>query len=174
MALVIVFNSIVVGLETDFPHLRCWGFVETGLLVVFTVELALRMIILGPKGYFSCSSGDLMWNLLDFVIVVLGILDTIASLVGMQKGKAGGMVTLFRLVRLLRILRIFKIVRFLKQLYLLAYGFAAAALAIFWVTILKTAFLYICAIILVRSLGRAAESELDRSLLLRKFGNIPE
>ena len=48
LALVIVFNSVVVGLETDFPHLGCWTVVEDALLVIFAVELALRLVVIGP------------------------------------------------------------------------------------------------------------------------------
>ena len=92
--------------------------------MVFVLELALRVFVF--RRYFFLDP----WNCGDAGIVVLGLLDAGASALGISQGKEGGVVTIFRMIRLLRILRIFKIVRFLKQLYLLAYGFAAAAQAI--------------------------------------------
>eukprot|EP00438_Fugacium_kawagutii_P006717 Skav219129 [mRNA] locus=scaffold1574:544820:549024:+ [translate_table: standard] len=51
-----------------------------------------------------------------------------------------------------------RIVRFLKQLYLLAYGFIEGTMAVLWVTILASFMLYICAVILVRAYGKNGHS----------------
>merc|ERR1719159_2188669 len=77
------------------------------------------------------------------------------------------------MIRLLRILRILKIVRFLKQLYLLAYGFASAAMATFWVTILMFASLYICSIVLVKTVGQVDKEDPNHDFLQERFGTIP-
>lgn len=55
---------------------------------------------------------------------------------------------------------------------MLAYGFALAAQAVFWVTCLLFFVLYVCAIILVRTIGQGAPDEEDHQFLTERFGSI--
>jgi len=171
MALIILANAIVIGLETDFPDLGYWDPLEMIFLVIFSAELVLKLLVIGLKGYFDIESDDFNWNLFDFLIVSLGAFDASVSLT-LGSHAAGGTATLFRIVRLLRILRIFRIVRFLRQLYMLAFGLALATSAIFWVTFLMTFVLYVCSIVLVRTLGRTSEDDPHHEILIGSFGNI--
>jgi len=150
-ALSIFANGLVIGCETDMPGLPLWDTVETFFLIVFTTELGLRLTVIGIAGYFDHLDNDFLWNMFDFTIVSLGILDAGFSAMGLET--SGGGASLFRMFRLLRILRIFKIVRFLKKLYMLAYGFIEACKAVFWVTVLMMFVLYICSVVLVRTIG---------------------
>mmetsp|Transcript_143311 Transcript_143311/g.260771 ORF Transcript_143311/g.260771 Transcript_143311/m.260771 type:complete len:918 (+) Transcript_143311:121-2874(+) len=173
MGAFIVLNAVVIGLETDLPNMHwLWDLLEHVLLVIFTTELVLRVCINGPSIYFDPREGDFLWNVFDVTVVGMGLIDALVSLVfgGMS---AGGGETLFRMIRLLRILRIFRIVRFLKQLYLLAFGFIEAAQAVFWVTLLMACTLYVCSIILVRTVGRVSEEDPHSDLLHSHFGSIP-
>lgn len=147
MAVLIVANSLVIGFETDCPDLHIWNMLENFFLVAFALELGFRISVLGVREFFSLVNPDVLWNVFDFVVVLLGLVDVFAAL--FLGTNSGGMALLFRIIRLLRILIIFRIVRFLKQLYLLAFGLAEAAQAVFWVTVLMTFVLYVCAIILV-------------------------
>jgi len=171
MATCILTNAVVIGGETDYPELDMWSLVETVFLVVFTMELVIRIYAVGVKDFFATGE-DQLWNVFDFLIVGLGLFDFVVGKItaiggdhhadaDSSKSSSGGVSTLFRMVRLLRILRIFKIVRFLKQLYLLAFGFVEAAQAIFWVTVLMFFVLYICSIIMVRTYGRLPSTGSD-------------
>merc|ERR1719316_2522283 len=51
---------------------------------------------------------------------------------------------------------------------MLVQGFATAGLAIFWVTIMMTVGLYVCAIVLVKTVGRGEDA-----FLRERFGAIP-
>mmetsp|Transcript_151186 Transcript_151186/g.263481 ORF Transcript_151186/g.263481 Transcript_151186/m.263481 type:complete len:679 (-) Transcript_151186:40-2076(-) len=171
-------NAIIIGFETDMPNLLEWDYVENGFLVAFTVELALKMYASGAQRFFQLANNpDLTWNLFDFSIVAFGLLNVLAAAVLGGEGKVGKDATLFRMIRLLRILRvlrIIRIVRFLKQLYLLAYGFMEGTMAVFWVTLLASFALYICAVILVRTYGRIAkEDDPNSEFFVEHFGNIP-
>lgn len=171
-ALLIVGNSLVIGLETDMPGFEHWDLVENIFLLIFTCELLLRMAIFTPSVYFNFRSTDFAWNTFDFIVVCIGIFDFLGSfLIG---GGHNSVAMLFRIVRLLRILRIFRIVRFLKQLYLLAFGLAEAVQALFWVSILMTFILYVCGIVLVRFLGRLPADDPHATFLKERFGGIPK
>merc|ERR1719329_1810268 len=164
-------NAIVIGFETDMPELRCWDAIENLFLVIFFVELGLRLYVTGVYGYFDHCGHDFGWNVFDFAVVAAGIYGGILEICGAESG-AGGAATSLRVIRLLRILRIFRIVRFLRQLYMLAFGMVLAAMAILWVTVLMVFILYVCAIILVRAVGQM-QDHADYEFLLTKFGNIP-
>merc|ERR1719313_226694 len=71
MALAIVFNSAIVGLETDFPGLRCWTLLENVLLVIFVTELVMRIALRGCRKYFNLKGPDIAWNVFDFIVVTL-------------------------------------------------------------------------------------------------------
>jgi len=147
-----VANAVVIGFETDYPGLSCWDPIENAFLIVFTLELAFRILCIGPVKFLSPMDPDFTWNVFDLGIVSLGLFDIFSSMVLNTGGNS--FATVFRMLRLLRILRVFKILRFLKQLYMLAYGFVEAAQAIAWVTLLMGGLLYICAVVLVRTVGR--------------------
>lgn len=170
MALVIVGNALVIGVETDFPDYAYWDIVETAFLIIFAAELILKLVFLTPKVFFDFKGDDFTWNVFDFFIVNMGALDTIATAIWPEaKGSAS---SLFRMIRLLRILRIFRIIRFLRQLYMLAFGLVLAATAIFWVTFLMIFVLYVCAIVIVRTIGRPSEDNDLNDFLSSHFGSI--
>mmetsp|Transcript_5421 Transcript_5421/g.20523 ORF Transcript_5421/g.20523 Transcript_5421/m.20523 type:complete len:973 (+) Transcript_5421:141-3059(+) len=171
MALLIMGNAIVIGLETDMPHVARWDVIENIFLFVFAAELLTRMYVLSPSKYFSIDNPDVVWNVFDCTIVGMGLADAGVSMVH-SSGGGGGFATVFRIVRLLRIIRIFRIVRFLKQLYMLAFGFALAAEAVFWVAILMAFMLYTWSIILVRTVGQLSDDYPNAEFLRHKFGNI--
>merc|ERR1719247_2453622 len=101
---------------------------------------------------------DMPWNLFDTFIVSLGIFDFSVAKFAHGQG-TGGFATIFRMIRLLRILRIFRVLKFLKQLYVLAFGLVEAAKAVFWVTVLMVFVLYVCSIVLVKTVGRPSEDD---------------
>jgi len=170
MALLIISNSLVIGMETDIRDYPHWNAIENAFLVAFFIELALKLIIIGPKEMFSTLNVDFNWNCFDTFIVSLGLLDVFFSLIlGKSSGSAA---TMFRIIRLLRILRIIRIVKFLKQLYLLAFGLLDAAQAVFWVTILMTFIIYVCAIIMVKTVGRPEPSDPHYDFLSSHFGGV--
>jgi len=185
IACLIVANAVVIGVETDSTDFEVWDHVEDMFLLVFAGELMLKLIVFRFGGFFDFSSSDFWWNAFDFLIVSLGSLDFLVghkfgsggsgSPSGAPSGGGGGtgsVATVFRIIRLLRILRIFRIVKFLKQLYMLAFGFALAAVAVSWVTFLMFFVLYVCSIVLVRTVGHAPEDDPNAELLHKKFGSI--
>jgi voltage-gated sodium channel len=110
---VIVFNAIVLGLDT-YPGIRTdWGgtlgAINDVILGIFVVELAIRIGAYGrrPEDFFRNG-----WNVFDFVIIAASVLP------GLREN-----VTLLRLARLLRI---FRAVRLLPDLRVLTVAVARA------------------------------------------------
>jgi len=108
---------------------------------------------------------------LDFSIVSIGIICLLLDL-SHHGSTTGDFTIVFRVIRLHRILRIIRLVRFMRQLYLLAFGFVEAAQAVFWVSLLIIFGLYVCAVLLVETVGRQAYDE-NAHAMLRNFDTIP-
>jgi len=170
VALLIISNAIVMGLETDLPTYPIWDMIENAFLVAFLVEFLLKCSSEGFRTLLSPSNPDVAWNICDVVVLGLGFSD-LAMTVFLNKS-SGNMATLFRIIRLVRIMRLFRLVRFLKQLYLLAFGFVEAVQAIFWVSLLMIVVLYTCSIIMVRTLGSLPDSDPHAEFLHMQFADI--
>ena len=78
--------------------------------LVFIFELILKLIGLGPRGYFKDS-----WNTFDFIITILTVIAEIASLTGYSK--LGAAVNFLRIVRIQRLLRYIKRARRIRIIF---------------------------------------------------------
>jgi voltage-gated sodium channel len=93
---VIVFNAILMGVETSPALMATYGRLLTALNVavqaIFLAEIAIRLITYWPRPLHFFRDG---WNLFDFSVVVLSLLPM-----------AGPFATVSRLARLLRVVRL--------------------------------------------------------------------
>ncbi len=92
---IVVFNGIIIGLETSESLNIRYGhqfiFLNHVILGIFVLEAAIKILAQAPRVDRYFRQG---WNLFDFIIIVLSFLPT------------GQFATLARLVRVLRIARI--------------------------------------------------------------------
>jgi voltage-gated sodium channel len=97
----ILFNAVTLGLETSESVMESWGgllhAIDTALLVLFTVELAIR--IYAFRGRFFRDP----WGLFDFVIVAISWMPD------------SGPLAVLRALRVLRVLRLVSIVPSLRN-----------------------------------------------------------
>ena len=170
----IVANGLCIGFEIDHPEFVQAAIIENGFLAIFLVEMVLRIICFTPVNYFWDAGSDLRWNLFDFFLVAVGVVDAASSLMaGPGKKPKSSAAMAFRLIRLFRIVRIFRIVKYLEQLYVLANGVFVSLLSLFWVTILMFFGLYVCAVVLVRCVGAMDfESKPELAFLKVGFPNV--
>jgi len=168
-ACLIISNALVIGMETDIEW-EHWHAIEHAFLLAFTIELGTRICVIGPL-HFIWSHADVHWNLFDLFIVGIGIVDTANVMITGNAG-SGSFATIFRMIRLLRILRMLRMLKFLKHLYVLAFGLVEACKAVFWVTILMLFVLYVCSIVLVKTIGRPPKSHPYHDFLNYRFGHI--
>lgn len=170
----ILMNAIVIGCETDAPDLLPWDVIEALFLVFFAGELGFRVYAFTPEKFFGATTEELAWNLFDVAVVGAGVFDTLNSHAH-GHGEGGSFTTVFRLFRLARIMRLFKLLRFVRPLYLLAHGFVEGVIAVFWVTLMTTFVLYVCAVIIVRCYSLSSEEDHpDYQILARRFNTIPQ
>lgn len=175
---VITANAVVIGMETDMRgHGDLWQRLEDAFLLIFLLELLLKLLVYGILGFFN--SPDRSWNVFDFLIVTLGVTDRVVSHISRQQKGSGArfFVLLMRTFRLLRLLRIIRIFRLMKQLYLLANSMVDAASAVLWVSVLCLLILYVAAVVVTRLVGQPGLGAHDTPLLdefrVEHFGSVP-
>jgi voltage-gated sodium channel len=98
---VIVFNAIILGMETSDTLMAAGGplilALDRACLTIFVVEIVLKLIALGPRFFRSG------WNLFDFVIVGIALVPAAQGL------------SVLRALRILRVLRIVSVVPSLRR-----------------------------------------------------------
>lgn len=157
---IILINSIVLGLQT-IPSLgegttagSILSVIDTICLVIFIVEMVLKLITYRFLGYFK--SG---WNWFDFII----ILTSIAS--GLSVLSSARILRVFRVFRSLKGLRGFKMVSALKPLQVIIGAIGKSLPGITWTAFLLIIIYYIFSIIGVTQFGEAFPDW---------FGDIPK
>jgi voltage-gated sodium channel len=135
---VILFNAVILGLETSKPVMAKWGdlihLLDSACLAVFVVELAAKMVAHGRRFFRSG------WNLFDLTIV--GI-----ALVPAAQG--------FSVLRALRILRVLRVISVAPRLRRVVEGFVTALPGMGSVFLLMAILFYIGAVIATKLFGTA-------------------
>lgn len=161
---IIGLNAILMGVEEETPHLKpMWFWIEQTTLTIFTFEIVVRIKAKGCD-FFTCRK-DLVWNLLDFVIVTGGVIDLwmlptyhflltmLGHSVPPRKAEINQVMNILRMARLLRILRLVRLIKNIPPLYNLVIGVAKSIQGMGWVIILTVVLLYMCALLGVKLLG---------------------
>jgi len=143
---------------------------EAIFLVAFTLELMLNLI-----GYGALFFQD-AWNVLDFCVVILSLIDAILNAaMGGDSGAPG-----LSVVRLVRIVRVVRVISFMEKLVHLVNAFFKGMQSAAWVGILMVLACYIFAVMGKSFFGdsnalkwdlAARNSEVDVEEL---FGTIPK
>jgi voltage-gated sodium channel len=98
---VIVFNAIILGMETSDTLMAAAGplilALDRACLAIFVIEIALKLVALGGRFFRSG------WNLFDFVIVGIALVPAAQGL------------SVLRALRILRVLRILSVVPSLRR-----------------------------------------------------------
>ena len=132
ISLVIVINSVLIGVET-YGSNSCISVVQQVILGVFTLEILMRYIAAeNNKSFFS--SG---WNIFDLSLVLVGYIPE--ALVA----NASMMMAL----RVLRVFRVLRLLRACQEIKLIVTVFVKSLSALFYNVMFFGIFLYLFAII---------------------------
>jgi voltage-gated sodium channel len=135
---VIIFNAIILGLETSQPVMERFGTLIYALdrlcLGIFVAELGLKLFALGPRFFRSG------WNIFDFIIVGIALAPS-----------SGGLAVL----RALRILRVLRVVSSVPSLRRVVEGLLTALPGMGSVFLLMSIIFYIGAVMATKLFGGA-------------------
>jgi len=111
--------------------------------IVFTTELIMRLA--AHRQYFFTMNGW-KWNWLDFILVMLQLLEEIASIIGSTGGANLSFLRVLRILRLLRAIRLARVLRLVRQLRTLVCSIAASMQSLAWTVLLIAFLIYVVAI----------------------------
>jgi hypothetical protein len=142
--MLVVFVNLILMMQDKYPQTKSEArSLDIGnfvCLVIFTLELLLKILGLGVHGYFRNQ-----WNMIDFVIVVISLVETgiappsfLTGAIG-NEAAGGGLSTL----RTLRVFRVVKLIRFVPSLRILVGTMVAMVQHIFPFLLLTLIMIYI-------------------------------
>lgn len=137
LAIVVVsIHSVLLAVETDWDLGSGPGSVPFALDVLFFVWYAVELLLrLGAYGLQFIYDG---WNILDFFLVVIALIDLALSSL-----ESTELLVVFRLVSLARLLRLARLFRHIKPLWLLFCGIVTSMRTVVWAWLLMGLVIYI-------------------------------
>ncbi|CAK9048875.1 unnamed protein product [Durusdinium trenchii] len=164
LGVVIALNSVTIGLETDsVAHAvatqeehddRLWYIVELIFCIFFLFELLLRLYFHRLR-YFT-NPVTRAWNVADFVIVSVSVVDTLI-LIPFGVGGTARVVAMLRFVRMMRLARLLRLLKLFKELWLMVSGLLQSLKTLGWICLVALLFCYACAIITTTVIGHNDE-----------------
>eukprot|EP00928_Gymnodinium_smaydae_P015736 TRINITY_DN15829_c0_g1_i2.p1 TRINITY_DN15829_c0_g1~~TRINITY_DN15829_c0_g1_i2.p1 ORF type:complete len:567 (-),score=62.23 TRINITY_DN15829_c0_g1_i2:301-1950(-) len=134
VALVIILNVCTMGVSADFGrNWAGWAAVEIVFLVVYLMEVAIKIILRGVRDY--CVGVEKYWNWFDLVIICFAFVDVIATATAMASDESGALdITFFRIIRICRLTRLLRLLKapFFKEILMMINGIAGSARTLFW------------------------------------------
>lgn len=155
ISLVIIFNTIIIGLELDAEHGstdgRDWGwiFIEVIFMLIFMSECCIKINYHTWRWIFMDG-----WNFFTMAIATMAVVDgVILQAIGLHGNLR--MLSLLRVIGIMRLLRVIRTQRMLKELLLVIQGLIGSLCMLSWTCIVLVVFLYVSAVFLTSSIGRA-------------------
>jgi voltage-gated sodium channel len=152
---IIVANAILIGVQTDIAATQREAEQTVGMraldlffCAVFTVELGFRLSVYHVR--FFCSSAW-KWNVFDFVVVFVQLVEEVAAAVmGSQGGGGTGLdfsfMRVLRVLRMIRVLRLVRIMRMIGELRMLVASISNSLRSLMWTIALLSLCIYIVAV----------------------------
>jgi len=158
MGFVIVVNAIIVGLSSEWKRdWFGWAIIDAAFAAIFTLELLLKWCQIGIRKFFFGEGW--MTNSLDFILVVLALVEVAVWLVGFytetDTASSAFVFSAMRVIRLLRIARIFRMARLpmFQELLMMLEGARGGIRALLWSQVLVALFLYVVALVFREMVG---------------------
>mmetsp|Transcript_163725 Transcript_163725/g.525107 ORF Transcript_163725/g.525107 Transcript_163725/m.525107 type:complete len:517 (+) Transcript_163725:31-1581(+) len=165
MGVVILGNLAVLAGETDHPEWAIWGYCDDGVLGLFLIEVAIKLLYRGVPKFLT--SHDRVWNVLDLIIVALGVLESWLGVIcrratthlSRRSGSGWSFYSLVRILRLTRLLRLLKLFKVVKQFMALLNAFRAMMESFGVVLGVLVLWILACAIVCTQMLGHGSGTD---------------
>eukprot|EP00928_Gymnodinium_smaydae_P054225 TRINITY_DN38038_c0_g1_i1.p1 TRINITY_DN38038_c0_g1~~TRINITY_DN38038_c0_g1_i1.p1 ORF type:complete len:747 (+),score=148.76 TRINITY_DN38038_c0_g1_i1:166-2406(+) len=156
-AVVILLNAAVIGISADHDQEHiAWQVLELLFTLFFFGELLIKLKRDGCLEFFIGS--DFLWNIFDFFIVGVALLDLACSAYMLLSGEEGldlGGIMIIKIMRLVRLARLVKLLRFkiFHELKMMIQGVFAGFRVLFWAVVLLFFFIFLIGVATRNSMG---------------------
>lgn len=156
----ILLNSIFIGVATQYMAMMAqedlkasrsvriaepefFPVLQVAFTVLFTFELGTRWLAEGLFGFWQ--TPDMGWNILDTVVVVIGLADMLVGLIISASADQSPVTVLrvVRVVRVIRVARIIRVMRFFRELRMMIMSIMNSFKSLLWVCLVLLILFYI-------------------------------
>mmetsp|Transcript_44414 Transcript_44414/g.81772 ORF Transcript_44414/g.81772 Transcript_44414/m.81772 type:complete len:447 (-) Transcript_44414:8-1348(-) len=154
---VVIFNCGTMAYYVDWQlkHLEksepfVFSALEIACLSWFTLELLIRI---GAHGCYFFVNEDARWNIFDFVLVCISLVDVLLDkVIGIGASGNVGFMRLLRLLKLARIMRAFRTFKFFSSLSQMLQSVERSLLSMFWGFVMLAFVLYLFSLVFMQGL----------------------
>ncbi|CAE7497195.1 Scn11a, partial [Symbiodinium necroappetens] len=150
---VIVINLIILGVEVDQSKFLgqdevpvIFPIINIVVVVFFIAELGVKLLAFGFASFFC--GPERWWNLFDFFIILVSVLETVLEYVALSSSSAQvnpshlRFVRTVRLARALRGIRVMRLLRYVSSLRALILSIMSSMYSLFWTLVLLLLLFY--------------------------------
>mmetsp|Transcript_155747 Transcript_155747/g.283250 ORF Transcript_155747/g.283250 Transcript_155747/m.283250 type:complete len:582 (+) Transcript_155747:168-1913(+) len=149
IAMIVVANSITMGLESEITSWREFFVVTDAIfLVIYTVELSLRTHVSGLRLFRMAA------NILDLVIVVAGWASLTVDLLG-SDAESLRMITTLKVLRAFRSIRLLRMFTFFEGCWIIAASFFSCLKPLFWTCVFLSIILFTFTMFAIELIGKS-------------------
>lgn len=179
--IIILLNAGFIGVDLELAPDSgfSWEFwiIETVFLLIFAVELGMRIVAECPKPWHFFMTGwqPEWWGIFDFAVTFMGCIDAwvLTPILALSASSGGesplSSFTVLRVFRLLRLARLIRVLRMFNELVILVQTLANSIRAVGWMSLLLGMILYTGSVICVILLG---EPNRDNEDITTYFGTL--
>jgi len=157
--LLIVASTAIAGVEAEYMAQHrgqthdTFNYLRYFFLACFSVELVLRMLDAGLRGFFT--GKDRGWNIFDFIMVGASLFEIAAQLLDGGGTTGGGTIggsgssrilRILRIVRISRALRLGRVLRYARTFRQIVYSLQSSVTTLFWAMVMIFLVVYCFAI----------------------------
>lgn len=151
IVMLVLLNAFTIGVQTDYTARKVieetplvFNIIDKVFCVLFTAELSMRLYAF-RCGFFW--SKDWKWNLFDFSVVCLQLMEEILGIIALTAESAGGQrfsfMRVMRILRLIRIVRLVRVLRLINELRTIVDSIAGSMRSLCWTLVLLLLIIYI-------------------------------
>mmetsp|Transcript_43864 Transcript_43864/g.80132 ORF Transcript_43864/g.80132 Transcript_43864/m.80132 type:complete len:664 (+) Transcript_43864:85-2076(+) len=168
---VLMINAIQIGITMDFGDWDGWPYVELTFVIIYILELILKVFLLGIKEFIT--RPQLWFNLADLLIIAIALFGVIVTFLN-DDGALSNPIVIFRLVRLARITRLIRLLRFdfFKELLTMVAGLVSGLRTLLWAFVLLFLAIYPMSLVLTQFIGQD-ESTANDMQMRELFKTVP-
>lgn len=178
VGVVILLNTFCMALETNYPDWWIgWTIVNNAFLLFFVLEIAARINTYGRAFFCDCENNDWGWNIFDFTVVFLSVMDywvndLILAIVFRGGDKTNPLDRYVMLLRIFRVLRILRVFKNFPELMKLVVGIMESLELVVWIAILMFMFMFVMAIFITTTVGNHADDFDDPDMIRKYWGGV--
>jgi len=184
----IIINAIMIGAQCEYNISTVsqglsiqtplfFQVAETIFCVLFTVELAVRMMCHG-RSFFTML--DWKWNVFDTVIVTMQLLEVVLEpVLGGEEDRSMpsnfNFMRILRILRLVRIVRLVRVLRYVQELRTMVASIASSCKSLLWTIVLVVLLIYVIGVYLTNLVADHAQRNpeiLHRSDTKQYYGSL--